>query len=76
MSEEGGATPTETTLNVALVRVTPKPGKGALGTRWFRESVSYPGSEPGFLRGTYRDEAVGKPCEFGVYACRRFSFAK
>jgi len=76
MSEEGGATPTEATLNVALVRVTPKPGKGALGTRWFRERVSYPGSEPGFLRGTYRDEDIGKPCEIGVYACRRFSFAK
>jgi hypothetical protein len=51
MSEEGGATPTEATLNVALVRVTPKPGKGALGTRWFRERVSYPGSEPGFYEG-------------------------
>ena len=51
MSEEGGVTPTEATLDVALVRVTPKLGKGALGTRWFRERNSKPGAEPGYLRG-------------------------
>ena len=37
MSFEGGVMSTEAMLNIALVRVTPKPGKEAMGTRWFLE---------------------------------------
>ena len=32
MSDEGGVTPSEVVLDTTLARVTPAPGKGALGT--------------------------------------------
>jgi len=51
---------TEAMLNIALVRVTPKPGKGALGTRWFLERKSVAGLRTGVLRDTHGDETVGR----------------
>jgi len=60
MSFEGGVMSTEAMLNIALVRVTPKPGKGALGTRWFLERKSVAGLRTGVLRDTHGDETVGR----------------
>jgi hypothetical protein len=66
MSFEGGVMPTEVTLDVALVRVTPKPGKGALGAWRFHRRPSYPDAAPGFYEDdALWNEVVGKPYSTG-----------
>src|SRR5450755_4340816 len=39
MSDDEGVTPLQAAFEAAPARVTPVPGKGALGTRWLRAQV-------------------------------------
>ena len=54
MSEDEGVTPLQAAPEAAPARVTPVPGKGALGTRWPRQSVGNQTQSwvlPGLRRG-------------------------
>ena len=65
MSDEGGVTLSEVVPDITLARVTPGPGKGALGT-WrppggprTRAGISRPATQGGARRDTHADGADG-----------------
>jgi hypothetical protein len=66
--------PTEAMFNIVLARVTPEPGKGALGTRRFRGRGPSPGAEPDNMRVTNRSEAGGITGDHGTHAGQRLTF--
>src|SRR5215211_703386 len=55
MSDDEGVTPLQAACEAAPARVTPAPGKGALGTRWPRQSVRNQ-TQSWVLRGLRRGE--------------------
>ena len=53
--------------------VMPLPGKGALGTRWFRCLQEYPDTEPGEKLAGGRSEGAGKLGAGGVWVSEHWS---
>ena len=74
-SEEDGVTPVEVMRDITPGRVTPEPGKGALGT-WRSVNGVAIRTLSRISRVIYRtDEHEGKPVMSGAYACQSLSFA-
>src|SRR3990172_6838467 len=71
MSEDEGVTPFEVALEATPGEVTPRRGKGALGT-W--RSQGAPGRSAGRVQCPRRwDEPMGKPVTVGAYADQRLN---
>jgi len=76
MSGDEGVMPFEVVQDATPAEVTPEPGKGALGTRRFRELHPHPDAELEAMRSGYRNEDVGKPCRVGVNVSQHLSHGR
>jgi len=75
-SDEEGVTPSEETVHVSAMEVTPTLRKGTLGTWWFRRSAGWLDTVP-TLNLTYETElGFGQTTEVGAYANRRLNLTK
>ena len=74
-SEEGGVTPSERILEILSARVTPRRGKGALGT-WRARALHSDRTQSRVNPGPWRKrvEPRSKPQQSGAYARQRLSF--
>jgi hypothetical protein len=66
--------PADAMRDVALQRVTPRAGKGALGT--WRFDVDAPGHSVGISGSRERTSFDGKPKSGGVYMCQHLSITE
>jgi len=57
MSDDEGVTPLQAALEAVPARVTPVPGKGALGTRWPRQTGTHQ-TQSWITRGLHRGEGA------------------
>ena len=68
--------PSEETVHVSPVEVTPTLGKGTLGTWWFRRSAGRSDSEPTMSLTCEMELGLGQTMEAGAYANQRLNLTK
>lgn len=74
MSDERGVTPSEVSFEDTQARVTPEPGKGALGTRRScGKNRRHPDTVLDYVLLRAHDEGTCKQCHCGVYASQCLS---